>query len=503
MRRAARFTAVMVSALALVAATETLTSPPAGAALATTSVTKVTTQGRLGGAVAVYGGTVLAATQGAVDVFVRTGGGWARQAQLTPSDAQTSGFGNSVAIAGDVAIVGNQTAYAPYNQQLAGAAYIFRRLPDQTWVQEAELQIDVAGLRFGSSVATSSEDRVVVGAVGFGLALVYMRDANGDWVQTQVLVPPTRPPFPGGDGFGASVEVYSDLAVVGAPNADGVAPRSGAVFAYRRLPDNTWTLDAKLVDPKGTTGAAFGSAVGMESTSVLVGSPGNDVVAGFIRGDDGAWTSLGRGVGPPEFGSSVAAGEGRGIAGSPGDGGGSAAVFGRAAAGGVQLATLVAPDGSPGNRFGAAVGISGDVAAVANGFGSVYVFDLVPVPSQQITTQVSGALSYTHVGEVVAGSVNTTRAGDRVTAVTGFARLDSDRGPVVAFLLGARPGSRDLTGLVAVVDAPNGFVHLLLVTGPVTSTGAHSETASMSGFDLFGTRGLVHLDWTIDDAATP
>ena len=70
-------------------------------------------------------------------------------------------FGNSVAISGDVAIVGANTADAPDNND-AGAAYIFK-LEAGSWQQQAKLQ--PADLQpsdnFGYSVAISEEVAIV------------------------------------------------------------------------------------------------------------------------------------------------------------------------------------------------------------------------------------------------------------------------------------------------------------------------------------------------------
>ncbi len=94
------------------------------------------TSDEFGGSVAVAGDVVVVGAEhentggsqaGAVYVFERNAGGingWGEEKKLMPSDAQAGNyFGNSVAVAGDVIVVG-----APYEDgsgYSAGAVYIF------------------------------------------------------------------------------------------------------------------------------------------------------------------------------------------------------------------------------------------------------------------------------------------------------------------------------------------------------------------------------------------
>lgn len=162
---------------------------------------------------------------GAVYAFIRSGEKWEGSAQLTASDA-TAGdnFGYSVAVNGDVAIVGapwegfyeNDTGYWP------GAAYIFVRNGER-WEERAKLTAsddateNEFGPCFGWSVAISG-DVAIIGspfdedAGDFsGSAYVFVR--NGDmWVQKKKL---TANDAAAGDRFGWSVAVSGDVAIVG------------------------------------------------------------------------------------------------------------------------------------------------------------------------------------------------------------------------------------------------------------------------------------------------
>lgn len=117
---------------------------------------------------------------GAVYVFVRNGASWSQEAYLKASNAGAGdNFGESVAIVGDLAIVGaigedsNQTtvtngaASSPDNSiSDAGAAYVFKRV-GTSWAQEAYLKAPVQGTTryFGGRVSIAG-DSIAVTAYG-------------------------------------------------------------------------------------------------------------------------------------------------------------------------------------------------------------------------------------------------------------------------------------------------------------------------------------------------
>ena len=128
--------------------------------------------------------------QGAVYVFVRSGGVWSQQQKLEASDAAESEFfGESVAISGETVVVGT-----PFDAINKGAAYVFVR-SGGFWTQQQKLEASDAALAdvFGLSVAISGET-VVVGApgddgtAGFnqGSAYVFVR-SGVVWSQQQKL----------------------------------------------------------------------------------------------------------------------------------------------------------------------------------------------------------------------------------------------------------------------------------------------------------------------------
>ncbi|WP_417910106.1 FG-GAP repeat protein [Candidatus Electronema sp. PJ] len=213
---------------------------------------------------------------GATYVFVRAADGtWTQQVKLLASDRAPGGlFGMSVAVSGDTAVIGDPSS---------DAAYIFIRAGGDTWMQQAKLRASdgAAGdLLFGRSVALS-EDTAVIGAYGDddkGSAYVFVRAADGTWTQQAKLLASDRL-FD--DSFGVSVAVSGDMAVIGA-SEDEYSKRgrsSGSAYIFVRAADSTWTQQAKLLAPEGTTNDRFGNSVAVSGDTVVIGTPwDNDAV---------------------------------------------------------------------------------------------------------------------------------------------------------------------------------------------------------------------------------
>jgi hypothetical protein len=285
---------------------------------------------------------------GAAYVFVRSGGSWTAQAKLRAADAAAfDRFGATVALDGETALVG-----APWKgiagKWSAGAAYIFERAGG-SWTQRAALTASdgVVGDYFGTSVAIDGET-ALVGAIGDtvppadpGAAYVFTR-SSGFWLQQAKL---TAADGAGNDGFGLSVALSGDTALVGARGHDTAGKTdAGAAYIFERA-GGSWSQVAKPIATDGATGDAFGSSVALSGDTALVGAPD-------------------RAVGGNAFA-------------------GAAYVFTRSGGGWPQQATLTAGDGAAGDGFGASVAVLGQSAAVGAPYwdtslspnvGAAYVF---------------------------------------------------------------------------------------------------------------------------------
>jgi hypothetical protein len=225
---------------------------------------------------------------GTVHIFTRSLDVWNLAQVLTASDATPGdNFGHSVALSGDVLVVG-----APQSDHsgtsLAGAAYVFQRAGD-TWTEHQILTASdpVAWDGFGESVALSS-DFILTGAAGTdrpglpdsGAACLF--ESVGDvWVERQTLTASDGGPA---DFFGNPVNLAGDTAIVSAVDHDlpGL-PNAGAAYVFARVGD-TWHEMEKCTAADAAAGDEFGSGIAISGQTVVIGVPLDDHSAGTDAG---------------------------------------------------------------------------------------------------------------------------------------------------------------------------------------------------------------------------
>ncbi|HZW08426.1 MAG TPA: FG-GAP repeat protein [Phycisphaerales bacterium] len=206
---------------------------------------------------------------GSAHVFVRSGGVWSYAAKLTaPAGASLDRFGHAVAASGGTIVVST-----PWVDHLTGAAYVFENQAGQ-WTHAATLvpSVHAFGDRFGFDVAIEG-DRMAIGAIGAryhhgsesGAAYIFER-VGGVWLEAGRVVGSG----PGGDSFGVAVALRGPLLVVGAPMTDylGAASGSAEVFA---LIDDEWTHAGLLTAHDGAEHDEFGGAVAAGEGVAMVG----------------------------------------------------------------------------------------------------------------------------------------------------------------------------------------------------------------------------------------
>ena len=334
-------------------------------------------------------------------VFVRSSEGWTEQAIL-PSPDNAVGFGCSVAISGDTAVVGAEGFGGPSMSRL-GSAYVYVR-SDGAWTQQAELTASDGALgdAFGYSVSLSG-DTVVIGAPGdassAGSAYVFIR-SGGVWTQQAKLTASGGDPY---DFFGGCVSLSGDTVVIGAPGVNFPSIiYTGAAYVFVRSGED-WTQQAELTASDGADDDNFGYSVSLSGETALIGSCSDDYAsktnAGsayvFVRSGS-AWTQQAKLVASDaatndSFGTSVVLSGDTALIGAPYDsnaGGtmaGSAYVFVRSGVAWSQRAKLTASDPGNNHNFGAAASLADDRAVIGapslmppdgQAPDSAYVFDL-------------------------------------------------------------------------------------------------------------------------------
>jgi hypothetical protein len=336
---------------------------------------------------------------GAAYVCCQLEGTWTLTQKLPCSATVGANFGASVALSGGTAIIG-----APADGQSGastGMAYIFERDGDKAWRQIAGLTASDATVNsdFGHSVAISG-DLAIVGARRsnreFGAAYVFQHNGNGHWSETAKLTADDQEVFA---YFGGAVALDGETAFIGAYGDSTAGPRSGAVYIFQRDPSATWRQVAKLVPNDAKPFSWFGWALALDGDTAVIGAYADSSAAQFggaayvYRCDmTGTWRHIAKlaardAIEGERFGFSVAIGGGRIVIGSPlrNNCAGAAHLFGIDNNGRwKQLGTFNASDPHEQDGFGRAVGVSGkqwlvgahqDDNASPN-TGSAYVFDM-------------------------------------------------------------------------------------------------------------------------------
>ncbi|MEM1221841.1 MAG: FG-GAP repeat protein [Verrucomicrobiota bacterium] len=233
---------------------------------------------------------------GSVYVFLRSGTSWSEQQKLTAGDADNGDFfGESVSIDGDIALIG-----APGNnnddddeERDFGSAYIFVR-NGTSWTQEQRILADngESSDNFGRSVSLSGNTALIGATGGNGLsdgtgsAYVFVRDGT-NWNLLQELIASDGAR---GDGFGRSVSISGNLAVIGADFESGDADEFfGSAYVFRRNGVN-WSQEQKLTADNRAPRDFFGRSVSISGDTVLIGVDQAEGLnaSGFTSVDQGA-----------------------------------------------------------------------------------------------------------------------------------------------------------------------------------------------------------------------
>jgi len=472
-------------------------------------------------------------SSGSAYVFVRdTAGDWTEQQKLLASDGAASDvFGESVSISGDTAIVGARGD--DDNGSNSGSAYVFVRDTAGVWTEQQKLLASdgAAGDYFGRSVSISG-DTVIVGAywdddngTSSGSAYVFVRDTAGDWTEQQKLLASDGA---ASDYFGTSVSISGDIAIVGANGDDDNSSNSGSVYVFVRDTAGVWT-EQKLLASDGAASDGFGGSVSISGDTAIVGASGDDYNGSayvFVRDTVGDWTEqkllASDGVSNDSFGVSVSISGDTTIVGAYNDdvngiNSGSAYVFVRDTAGVWTEQKLLASDGAAYDNFGQSVSVSGDTAIVgapggddnnSSNSGSAYVYTntVVTVPDITVTDSVAPINDLT----VAFGDVTELAFSEQAVYVTNDGDANLTLGNINAL---AAPFTIETDNCSGQVLTPGAFCNIKVRFSP-SSTGNFSDSFDIPSDDpnenlvtvgVYGTGvGVVSVpDITVTDSIAP
>ncbi len=241
------------------------------------------------------------------------GGAWQRVADLSPNEGLVNldQFGGSVAIAGDIAIVG-ASGRKVGTANSAGAAYVFHRAANGTWshAQTLTATTPAPGEKFATSLAIDGGFLVVgaPGRTGGGGAGLFALGGDG-------LFGPELPISISGsqssDQWGFQVGIDAGTIVVSGPGAkvvsNGTTKNQAGTIATFVLQEGLPAFEAKLIAPAGEleAGAKFGTRIALSGGTLAVASPNwggaeQGAVNCFKRAPNG-WTEVGALHGQDDF----------------------------------------------------------------------------------------------------------------------------------------------------------------------------------------------------------
>ena len=192
-------------------------------------------------------------------------------------------FGGSVAVDGNIAVVGS-TGYSGCGAN-SGAAFVYEKSDSNSWAQTHILQPSDCQEDhfFGKTVALSGK-RILV--TSFRSAFnqhvsngAYVFEKKGDkWIQTARFSDPDRGEF---GTFGSAIALSGDRFIVTAAGVGSGREARGAGYIFEKGPDSLWAQTDRITSESlrfngvfGTSCDLDGNRVAISSSSYVPGQPG-------------------------------------------------------------------------------------------------------------------------------------------------------------------------------------------------------------------------------------
>ena len=207
--------------------------------------------------VAVAGDLLITSSDASADVFNTQTGALVRE--ITSPSAQSGGFGSSVAISGDLAVIGalDETVGGFSN---AGSAYVFN-VTTGALVQPLENPYPNTNSQFGISVAIDGKTVLVS-----GYGHVYAFDET-----TGKMIRDFTSPDNSTNYFGTSIAISGGLAVIGETGPVAGHYAAGRTFVFDV---QNGALLGNISSPNSQVDGDFGASVSISGGFAIVGAPG-------------------------------------------------------------------------------------------------------------------------------------------------------------------------------------------------------------------------------------
>jgi hypothetical protein len=184
-----------------------------------------------------------------------------------PEPMEDAGFGESVALSGEMVVVGEPFANVS-GKEWAGRAFFFKLNRDVMDIIQSPVPVEGGG--FSESVAVS-DDFVVVGEPGASYGDInsagraYIFSSDGDLITALQASEPSE-----GAGFGESVAAFGDVVVVGEPYA---STEDKICVGKAHIYNSDGGLIDVLMAPEPVEATGFGKSVAVSGDIIVVGEP--------------------------------------------------------------------------------------------------------------------------------------------------------------------------------------------------------------------------------------
>ena len=382
----------------------------------------------------VFSGGTTKVDQGSAYTFRRSGTDWIRG---NPLDTRLNGggpgdaFGNAVALSGNTALIGSYLS----GSLDVGYVYVFKQIAPGAWNYETILPLFDNQIRhIGVSLALDGD----IAVVGASLKLFEPgTDSRSAWVFAKVdntwrevrKFGPELGSSPNtvDDRFGAAVAIDDSTVLIGAYQSDAIATNQGAAYVFS-LHDSQHVQGPKLTANDGAANDHFGKAMASSGDTLVISADEDDIGTNTNQGSVYVFMRNGvnwvfqqkltanDGAAQDRFGNAVALDGDTLVVGAAMDDingntdQGSAYIFTRNGTTWTFQQKLIAAgiDGLPGDNLGASVSVSGQTVAVGasgenQGRGAAYVFTRTGTTwSEQTKLFIGGSIPPISFGVAVA-----------------------------------------------------------------------------------------------------
>ena len=222
----------------------------------------------ISGDIAVIGAPGAAGDIGQACLYQRSSESWSLLNCLSPNaeSGTVQQFGNAVSISGEQLVISAE------NKQNGkhGVAYIYQRQGD-SWIPQAELisPNSSANDKFASTLSIS-ENYIAIGSPGFSAsnagAVHIFKNTTSGWVEDIVITPTSS--FKSAN-FGAALMLSGEYLIIG--DDDHGRAHEGTGYIYRRE-DGIWSLQASLKGGDITKSANFATSIAISKNYAVIGA---------------------------------------------------------------------------------------------------------------------------------------------------------------------------------------------------------------------------------------